>query len=544
MAPEQAQAYLAALVASSEDAIKAKTLDGTVTVWNSAAERLYGYSAAEMIGHSVSIVIPPDLPDELPRILARIARGERIEHYETQRVRKDGRRIDVAVSISPVRDGAGRVIGAATIARDITAERRARRRQEVVARLSRALAEAHDDLGQVLDSVAHAAGAALECGVLVHLPSADGARLDVAALHDPDPEIQALWREMLEQHPQRADRGLAGRVYERAEGELIADYSLDAVRAWAEPAHLTYLPRLRMRSAIMVPARARGRVVGVLGAMRHPPLEAFTREDLAFLQDVADRVGLAIDNARLYVEAQEAARLRDEFLAVAAHELRTPITSVRGGAQLLRRRVRSGQVGREEIDASLAQIDGQSRRLTRLIEQLLDVSRLEAGRLELEPARVDLAALIAEVVAARQARHPEQRVVLRVHEPVEIVGDDLRLEQVVVNLLSNAVKFSPPDAPVDVEVSRGAGEGLVAVRDRGPGIPPEDHEHVFERFYQVDRTRHYGGMGIGLYVSREIVALHGGTISVELPADGGTRMVVRLPLAGSPAAPKESARRG
>jgi PAS domain S-box-containing protein len=378
-AAEEAQgaaALLAAIVRSSDDAIIGKTLDGVITSWNAGAERLYGYTAAEVVGRPIAVLVPPERRNEVPAILARLRRGERVEHYETVRVRKDGWRVDVSVTVSPVVDGAGRVVGASAIARDVT-ERRA----------------------------------------------------------------AAAERERL----------------------------LEAERA----------------------ARA---------------------------------------------AAEAALRVRDEFLSIAAHDLRTPLTALSGYAQLLLGQLkREGQLEPERVGQALQTITDQAKKLARLLDRLLDVSRVEGDKLVLERHPTDLAGLVEQVVARARANTDRHAITLAVPASLEARVDPLRLEQVLTNLVDNAIKYSPDGGPIEVVLARpGDGGGAaveMSVRDRGLGIPPEKRGQIFERFFQAHGNGHVRGLGLGLYISRQIVELHGGEIRAEFPPDGGTRFVVRLPLA-------------
>ena len=242
---------------------------------------------------------------------------------------------------------------------------------------------------------------------------------------------------------------------------------------------------------------------------------------------------LAVENPRLYREAQAALQVRDEFLSVAAHELKTPVTAVRGYAQLLLRQGAQGDVvdvGR--LRQALQVIDRQSDRLTRLVSHLLDVSRLEAGRVVLERKLTDVARLVEEVAGDAQARTTTHTFRVAVPGKVLAMVDPLRLEQVLTNLVDNAIKYSPQGGLVELELSTADANTIeLAVRDHGVGIPPESQPHIFDRFYQVDPVlQHTSGMGLGLYISQHIVELHGGVIEVEAPPDGGTRVIVRLPV--------------
>jgi signal transduction histidine kinase len=229
---------------------------------------------------------------------------------------------------------------------------------------------------------------------------------------------------------------------------------------------------------------------------------------------------------------ETALKLRDEFLAVAAHELRNPLAVIRGRAQLILRRVERGRTT-DPVAAhdALGAISTQVDRLVRLLDRLLDVSRLETGRVHLEPEWVDLSALCAHVVSDLQAAWPRAAIALEAPPALAARVDPLRIEQALANLVENAVRHGRSEHPVDVTLRQPAPDHVeIAVRDRGPGIPEDHRERLFERFFQVAPARADGGLGLGLYVSRQIVELHGGAIHAEHPADGGVRFLVRLPL--------------
>jgi signal transduction histidine kinase len=251
------------------------------------------------------------------------------------------------------------------------------------------------------------------------------------------------------------------------------------------------------------------------------------------------RDALAAERAARAV-AEAAVRARDEFLSIAAHELKTPLTSLRGYAQLAQRRLRqAGPLERARVLPALEAITEQAGTLSQLVGRLLDLSRLEAGTFALERQWVDLAALVARVVAGIRTWDTGHTITLQCPATLAALVDPVRLEQVLTTLLDNAQQYSPEGGSIAVVLAAVA-EGTIelAVRDRGLGIPPERRDHLFERYYRAHDAGHRSGMGLGLSLCRQIVALHGGEIQAEFPADGGMRVVVRLPLeAPSVAAP-------
>jgi signal transduction histidine kinase len=260
----------------------------------------------------------------------------------------------------------------------------------------------------------------------------------------------------------------------------------------------------------------------------HESLERRVAERTAELMRANERL------RREVAERKRAEEVRDEFLSVAAHELKTPMTSLRGFAQVL-----LGQLDRHEtpdperLAPALRAIDRQSEKLASLVSQLLDISRLEAGRLVLERKLTDVVAIAESVAAnarARTSRHP-----IEVRAPVELTAlvDPLRLEQVLTNLVDNAIKYSPDGGAVRIEVGGAPGALRIVVSDCGIGVPPEHREKIFDRFYQAHAGHRLGGMGLGLYISRQIVDLHQGQMQAEFPQAGGTRVTVTLPAGGA-----------
>jgi signal transduction histidine kinase len=295
-----------------------------------------------------------------------------------------------------------------------------------------------------------------------------------------------------------------------------------------------------VKSLLGVPLIVEGRVLGVLhvGTLytRH-----FTDEDVRFLQIAADRAALAIEHARLYEAADRArraaeaagqqVRLRDEFLSVAAHELRTPITGMRTASQvILRPLLRGEEITRERLMRMATVIDQESDKLARLVTQLLDLSRLEGGKLGLQRTPTDVVALVRAVVDRVQAQAWNVTIQVEAEAPLLALVDPLRIEQVLTNLLDNAVKFGPEGGEITVTCTRPTVEVVqIVVQDQGIGLDPSEQERIFERFYQVSADERTTGLGLGLYISREIVQSHGGRIWAESPPDGGARFVVELP---------------
>jgi signal transduction histidine kinase len=270
------------------------------------------------------------------------------------------------------------------------------------------------------------------------------------------------------------------------------------------------------------------------------PAESYSRletrgermREIVALQRKAAQLEMALAAERAARDAAEAAlRVRDEFLSTASHELRTPITVLGVQAQLMVRRwERSGELETERALRALRTIGNQADKLGRLVNQLLDVSRLHSGRLRIEPVGTDLPPLIEQVVAVSQGLSDQHPISVDAPEHLEWSVDPLRLEQVLMNLFDNAMKYSPDGAPIQVTLTKkDAGDLELSVRDFGPGIEPDKRDHIFDRFYQANDGYARTGLGLGLYLSRNIIELHGGELVAEFPPDGGTRFVVRLP---------------
>jgi PAS domain S-box-containing protein len=345
---EAEMARYAAIVTSSDDAIISKTLDGTITSWNDAAEQMFGYPAEEAIGQPITLIIPPELYQEEEDILGKLRQGVRIQHYETVRLRKDGTKVDVSLSISPVKERAGNIIGAAKIARDIT-------------------------------------------------------------------------------------------------------------------------------------------------------------------------------------ERLELERRKDEFISMASHELKTPITTLKGFIQLLLRKFE--RQGIPEVVPLLTKMEAQINRLTKLIDDLLDASKIQAGRLDYEEEPVDLAALLRETVELLQATSPTHTLSISGTRQAWIMGDQDRLGQVLTNLVTNAIKYSPQANKVDLSITASNKTVTLRVRDYGVGIPKAHQQNIFDRFYRVPGGhKAFSGLGLGLYITHEIVKRHGGEITVESEEGKGSTFVVSFPL--------------
>lgn len=445
--------------------------------------------------------------------------------------------------VQPLRGAEGAVEGLMAHAVEVTEQVRARRQAEEMAVALRSerdhlrfLIDAGEVLASSLDypttleSVARLAVPRLADWCIVDLIAPSGSVDRVAVVHA-DPAKVEMARAYARNYPYDPDgaTGVAAAM-RNGRSEFYPEISETFVAKITRDAeHRALIEKLSITSVMIVPLVARGRTLGAITFIAGESGRRYDAEDLRLAEDLARRAALAVDNARLYQEAQTAIQARDEFLSVAAHELKTPITSLLGVTQVEIRRLRkSGEGAPEGIARALDRIERQSHKLAEMVGKLLDVARIEQGQLAIERRPTDLATLVREVVAQRT--HGENRsVTVETPRHVEAEVDALRLEQVISNLVDNALKYSPSDQPVEVTLTTSAsGRVEIAVRDHGPGIPLEARERVFDRYFQAHRRDYQSGLGLGLFVSKQIVDLHGGEIAAEFPPDGGCRFVVRL----------------
>jgi two-component system sensor kinase FixL len=467
---------LAAIVESSDDAILSKDLNGTILTWNRGAERIYGYEAHEAVGRSVAFLVPPDQPDELGEINQQVARGDRVDHYETVRVTKDGRRIDVSLSVSPIRDEFGAIVGAATIARDITLQKRDVQK----------LTESEARLRSVVDAAVDAIIVIDERGLIEAFnPGAErmfGYRGE---------EVFGRNVNLLMPAPYRDEHdGYMGRYLATGVARIIGigrEVSAQRKDGSTFPVHLS------------------------VGEMSLQGQRKFT----GILHDLT---------ARVQVEAQlreQAALVRlGEMAAVIAHEVKNPLAAVRGAIQVIGKRLGAGSREADVIGDIIARIDT----LNLLVKDLLLFARPPQPR----PLPIDVSMILAGTAAllGEDAAHASVRVTLTGMAP-PILADAELLKIVFTNLLINSAQAMKGQGDITVHVTADDGVCCVVVSDAGPGIPHEVRDKLFTPFV----TTKSRGTGLGLSTVKRLVEAHHGQIIVDSPAAGGTVVTIRLPLA-------------
>ncbi|HEX8888797.1 MAG TPA: PAS domain S-box protein [Pyrinomonadaceae bacterium] len=546
----------AAIVENSDDAIISKDLDGIILSWNPGAELLYGYTAEEVIGQPVTILIPDDRPDEEPHILEQIRRGERVHHYETQRRRKNGTIIDVSLTVSPVRNADGRIVGASKIARDITARKRAdeqlREQTEIIETVNtlwQTLAgelDMHNLVQAVTDAATEISNARFG-SFFYNVLNESGESYMLYTL-------SGVPREAFAHFPMPRNTDIFAPTFNGEGTVLIADVKKDPRYGKNSPYYGMPEGHLPVTSYLAVPVVSRsGEVYGGL-FFGHPDEGVFTERVARIIEGLAAQASVAMDNARLfeavkrasaeaeqaatenarlYREAQESNRLKDEFLATVSHELRTPLTAILGWAHMLR----TGQFSSDSALKAFETIERNARAQAQLIDDLLDVSRIITGKLRIDVRQVDPNSFVeAAIEAVRPAAEAKGIRIQKIMDTgvVTVSGDPVRLQQVVWNLLANAIKFTQRGGKVQVRLERVNSHVEIAVSDTGAGISSEFLPHVFDRFRQANQrtTRQHGGMGLGLSIVRHLVEIHGGTVVAESPGEGkGSTFTVLLPVA-------------
>ena len=526
---------LAAVVESSDDAIVTKDLGSIITSWNPAAERLFGYTAAEAIGKSVRMLIPDELQGEEDVVLTKIRAGEKVDHYETVRQRKDGTRLNISLTVSPIRNDRGEVVGASKIARDVT-ER---------ARLM-AVALEHATNTEKLGEVGVLVASTLDREAIVQKVTDIATELTRAQFgaffyNVTDPKsgdaymlytLSGAPREAFATFPHPRATAVFAPTFHGDGPVRLDDVTKDPRYGKSAPYHGMPPGHLPVRSYLAVPVRGiSGDVLGGL-FFGHSEVGVFTQQHERLALGVAAWASVALENARLYDEAQTANRMKDEFLAVLSHELRTPLNAIVGYSRLLRGNILSG----DKAARGLETLERNATLLTQIVEDVLDVSRIVAGKIRLDVQPVELPLIIDNAVATVQPAADARGVRLQIIVDPRVgpvSGDPSRLQQIVWNLLTNAVKFTPKKGRVQVRLERVNSHVEIVVSDTGIGIPSDFLPYVFERFRQAESgtTRKTGGLGLGLAIVRHIVEMHGGTVEATSAGEGqGATFRVRLPL--------------
>jgi PAS domain S-box-containing protein len=538
------QARLAAVVDSSHDAIVSKTLEGLIQTWNAAAERLFGYSAAEVVGKPITIIIPKELQAEEGQILARLRRGERVDHFETVRITKAGRRIPVSLTVSPVRNAAGIIIGASKIARDISERHRA----EQILRQTQAQLAAHaDGLEKLSECTArlwscHTLQSGLEevlsavVGLLgaqkgnVQLLDETATVLRIVAQREFNADFLEFFAEVT-----AADESVCGRALKTGERIIVEDIeAAEQYRGLREIARAAGFRAVVSTPLIGPDGTPFGMLSTHFEAVHLPNaqqlrlLDLFVRHACDFIRRCKMEQALRLREESL----RDGDRRKDEFLALLAHELRNPLAPVRYALATIRKPgLTLEQRGRaNEI------IERQVVHMSHLLDDLLDVSRITRGAIVLKKVRTQLAPVIeAAIDAARPVIDARQHSLsLDLPEvPVTLEADPVRLTQVFSNLLINAAKYTNPKGQIDLKVVTEGNEVVISIRDNGVGIPAELMPRLFTLFTQARPAleRSEGGLGVGLALVRGLVTLHGGHVQARSAGvDRGSDFIVHLPL--------------
>ena len=506
---EIAARQLAAIVASSNDAIIGKNLNSIITSWNDGAERIFGYKAEEMIGTSIMRLIPPDRQDEEQEILARLRRGERFDHFETIRLAKDGRKLNVSIAVSPIKDPTGRVVGASKVARDITERKNAEERErQLLAETATANSKfrAFFEQGPLLAGIMALDGSVIEVNRL-SLETSGYTKEEVVG----KPFWGCPWwrpsEALMQEIKSAVAQAVAGEKFDAELPYFVADGSQRMVR-------LIVLPIKDETDRVVFLASTGSDITDLKRAESQ-------RDDLLQAERAARTA------------AERASLLKDEFLATLSHELRSPLNGILGWSQIMQK----DKANTEIIAQGLEVIERSARAQAEIIEDLLDMSRIISGKVRLDVQRIDLSSAVqAAVETARPAAEAKGVRLQAVIDPLNglwVSGDVNRLQQVLWNLLSNAVKFTPRGGRVQVLLERIDSHLEISVIDTGEGIKPEFLPYVFDRFRQADAstTRRHGGLGLGLSIVRQLVELHGGSVAVKSNGPGhGSTFIVSLPL--------------
>lgn len=518
---EEAAGRWAAIVESSDDAIVGKDVNGIINSWNHGAEQLFGYRADEVIGKPITILIPTERLAEEAEILERIRRGQRVEHFETVRVRKDGSRLDVSLTISPFKNASGKVIGASKIARDITARRRAEACQQAIYKLVATVnrmngwAEIYDVALDAILQCQHADRASILCC------DSDGI-MHFKAWRGLSPEYRAA----VEGHT----------PWGRDEPQPQPVFIEDVLKAGLDKPIFAAVRREGIRALAFIPITYENRLLGKFMIYYNEP-HRFTRDEIQPAETIAIQVAFAIERKRVEDElklardeAQKADHAKDVFLATLSHELRTPLSPVLLLAGEAAQNPDLPPGVRTAFDTIRKNVEFEAR----LIDDMLDLTRITHGKFVLDMAPVKIHTVLQDSVSHVRGDVEQKNIglALKLEAKSELVmGDAVRLRQIFWNVLKNAAKFTPDNGKIFIETEDSNSRLIIRIKDTGIGLDPDETAHIFNAFSQGEVGTVSGGLGLGLTISRKLIEAHSGSISASSPGKGrGSTFTIELPL--------------
>lgn len=650
---EEMQGQLAAIVASSDDAIIGKTLNGIITSWNKAAARIFGYTATEAIGKNIILIVPPELYKEEEIIIRKLRKNQHIDNFETTRVTKSGKRIAVSLTISPIISDEGEVIGASKIARDISEKKKDEERQKFLNQVNEKLAISLNH-NLTLHEIAELIVPFLADYCRIALVDSNNTIKEIVVNHE-DPSKVSLTKELYDEYinQEESTHGIK-HILQSGKPEMISIIDEKIFKSIEyNPALLKVTKEIGLKSYMGVPLLSRGKILGAITFSSIQPHRFYNEDDLLVAQEVAGRIALTLDNIQLYrkvienerlyrlvventkdlitlldpqgtllyispswksmlgytpedligkqkytelvhpedlstaretvqqalngkimmssslrikhkkgnwvllesigsavfdeqdrpsmvvmtshdvTERTELERRKDDFISMASHELKTPVTSMTMFIQLLQRY--NAEEGDTHALSLLEKMDKQMKKMTKLIGDLLDLSKIQAGRLEFRKEVFIINDLVKEIVDTLQPTTNKHKFIVGEKIEEKVFADRDRIGQVLINLITNAIKYSPRADKIVISSTVQKNEVVLHIRDFGIGITARDQEKIFERFFRAEgaNERTYPGFGIGLYISQEIIKKHNGTIWVSSEKGKGSTFSFSLPIANT-----------
>lgn len=525
---DEKQARLSAIVESSNDAIISKDLDGTIQSWNKGAEEIFGYSEEEIVGKSITMLIPEERLREELHILEKIRNGITLDHFETVRKHKTGKLIPISITVSPIKNRNGVVIGASKIARDISFQVQAQsarekytRNLEVLNTVGKSIAENLDVQGilqRVTDATTKLTGAAFGAFFYNNVDR-EGNSFRLFTLSGAPRE--AFEKMAMPRHTEMFLPTFVGKKVVR-----IADIRKHSSHGNNTPHFGMPQGHLPVVSYLAVPVISKsGEVIGGL-LYGHPKAGVFTAEHELLVVNIASQAAVSLDNSRLFEQVKSLSDKKDEFIALASHELKTPLTTIKGYLQVLSKREQDN-LSELFLNKSLNQVD----KLNTLVEDLLNMSRIESGHLDFNIEVFDLKEMLEDIMETFAWSAQSHKIIAKLgNAPAIVAGDRQRIEQAILNLVTNAIKYSPRADKIYLFLEVTGAEATVRVKDEGIGLTNAQKEQLFTRFYRAEDTKGISGLGLGLYLTKQIIDRHNGKIEVYSEYGKGSEFCFTLPL--------------